>query len=503
MNLTTPLMLHAHRTPQKVCLVYQEKEYTYQSLNEEVNCYANGLIAHGIKKGDKIAVFMKNSDDFIIAAYAVWKVGAVLVPINFRLTATELSYILGQSDSVLVLADAELEDVCKEACASLALSITIAITPETFTEGLLSFRELRTNNIDEPGVTIAPLDDAEILYTSGTTGKPKGALFDHNTILNVNVAYNQIARLEEEDCYLLVAPIFHSAGMNLIFLTTMLTGGTLVVQRDFHPVEALKAIEKHKVTAFFGVSAMYNAILQVPEKSFDLSSIRFCAYGAAPMSPTLVEQSMAYFGTNQFYNYCGLTEAGPGGIFLSPEQHKTKLGAGGKSMPLTNARVVNEQMVDVVPGEIGELTLRGATLMKEYYKKPEDTKKTFVNGWLLTGDLATIDEEGFITVVDRKKDMIISGGENVYSIEVEQVINGHPQVLEAATIGVPDEQWGEVVAAVIVAKPGETVNEGELQQYCRKSLAGYKVPRKFFYVETLPRNASGKILKYHLRETIQ
>lgn len=502
MDLTVPLILHAHRTPKKVCLVYQDNEYSYQSLNEEVNRYANGLMAHGVKKGDKIAVFMKNSDDFIIAAYAIWKVGGVLVPINFRLTANELSYILNQSDSVFMLADAELEDICKEVTVQLPRLLSVAITPTATTEGFLSFRALRTDNSAETGVELSPLDDAEILYTSGTTGKPKGALFDHHTVLNVNVAYNHIARLNEEDCYLLVAPIFHSAALNLVFLTTMFSGGTLVVHRDFHPVEVLKAIEKHKVTTFFGVAAMYNAFLQVPPKTFNLSSIRFCAYGAAPMSPALIEKSMTYFGTDQFYNYCGLTEGGPGGIYLSPEQHKTNLGAGGKPMPLTNARVVNEQMEDVAPGVVGEFILRGATMIKEYYKKPEESRKTIVDGWLLTGDLATIDDEGFITIVDRKKDMIISGGENVYSVEVEQVMGGYSKIQEVTVIGLPDEHWGERVAAVIVLKPDEIMDEQELKDYCTDKLAGYKIPRQFFYVDQLPRNASGKILKYNLRESL-
>lgn len=225
-------------------------------------------------------------------------------------------------------------------------------------------------------------------------------------------------------------------------------------------------------------------------------------YGAAPMAPKLIEQSIELFGTDQFYNLCGLTEAGPGGIILYPKEHKTKLGAGGKAMFLTNVRVVNEQFQDVKAGEIGEFIIRGETVMKEYYNKPEETQKTFHNGWLLTGDMAVIDEDGYITIVDRKKDMIISGGENVYSVEIEQVLNSHPQVLEAATIGFPSERWGEVVGAVIVLKEGEVIDEEALKAFCREKLAGYKIPRQFEYVEALPRNASGKILKYRLRETL-
>ena len=316
------------------------------------------------------------------------------------------------------------------------------------------------------------------------------------------MAFIMLKRLNAEDKLLHVAPLFHSAQLNLFFTSAIMLGASSVIHRDFHPVTTLQTIQDHGITIFFGVPAMYNAMLQVPNRDiYNLSSIRTCGYGAAPMAPALVEQSMELFGTDQFYNLCGLTEAGPGGVFLSPEDHKTKLGAGGTAMFFTNIRVVNEQMEDVQPGETGEFVIKGETIMKEYYRKPEETQKTFSDGWLLTGDLATIDEDGYITIVDRKKDMIISGGENVYSVEVEQVLNSHPLVLEAATIGVPDEKWGEMVAAIIVSKNGEPIDEEEVQRYCKDRLAGYKIPKKFFYSDVLPRNASGKILKYQLRES--
>ena len=218
------------------------------------------------------------------------------------------------------------------------------------------------------------------------------------------------------------------------------------------------------------------------------------------MPPELVRKSIAAFKTDQFYNLCGLTEAGPGGIYLGPEGHKLHLGKSGKAGFLTEARVVYENGDDISPGAVGEFILRGETIMKEYYKKPEETKAAFKNGWLYTGDLATIDEEGYITLVDRKKDMIISGGENVYSAEVEVVLYEHPAILDAAIIGLPDEVWGEAVSAIIVLKEGTRIDEEELISFCRQKLAGYKVPRRIFIEKQLPRNASGKILKYQLRQ---
>ncbi|WP_342514452.1 long-chain-fatty-acid--CoA ligase [Sporosarcina sp. FSL K6-1522] len=502
MNIGTSLTINANRHPDKMAITCEGRTYSYWELNREVNQMANGLLALGLKKGDKVALFMKNSDHFVIAFYAIMKAGLVAVPVNFRLTAGETSYIVEQSESAAVICDAEFEAVIADVKHKVK-GLQHVIVQETATSpGHVTWDAVKSVDTSEPDVVVLSTDDAEIMYTSGTTGQPKGALFDHQRIINVNMGVIMGVEMTKNDRVIHLAPLFHSAQLNLYLLTGIMLGMSTVIFRDFHPVKVLETIEEHQITFFFAVPAMYNALLQVPTASnYDVSSIRTCMYGAAPMAPALIEKSMELFGTDQFYNLCGLTEGGPGGVYLSPEGHKTKLGAGGKALFFTNVRVVNEQMEDVKPGETGEFIIKGETVMKEYYRKPEETKKTFYDGWLLTGDLATIDEDGDITLVDRKKDMIISGGENVYSVEVEQVLNSHPQVLEAATIGLPDEKWGEIVGAVIVLKEGETIDEEELQNYCRTKLAGYKIPRKFMYTDVLPRNASGKILKYQLRES--
>ena len=503
MNLATSLTLNVNRHPGKMCITCEDRIYTYREFNEEVNRLANGLLSLGIEKGEKVALFMKNSDHFAIGLYAIWKAGLTVVPINFRLTALETRYILEQSDCIAVFCDGDLEETMAKAADGLHELKHIVVNSASPSERHLSWNSVISNDSSEPNVLVLNTDNAEILYTSGTTGKPKGALFDHQRILNVNMAFIMLKRLNADDKLLHIAPLFHSAQLNLFFIPAIMLGASSVIHRDFHPVTSLREIENSGITIFFGVPAMYNAMLQVPDREkYDMSSIRSCSYGAAPMAPALVEQSMKLFGTDRFFNLCGLTEAGPGGVFLSPEDHKTKLGAGGTAMFFTNIRVVNDRMEDVKPGETGEFVIKGETVMKEYYRKPEETQKTFSDGWLLTGDLATIDEEGYITIVDRKKDMIISGGENVYSVEVEQVLNSHPQVLEAATIGLPDEKWGEMVVAIVVSKNGEKIEEEEIYRYCRDHLAGYKVPKKIFYSDALPRNASGKILKYQLRESI-
>ncbi|MBM7647718.1 feruloyl-CoA synthase [Bacillus ectoiniformans] len=498
MNIGYYLSLNSRRIGEKPAIYCDQKMYTYKELNDEVNSLANGLLQLGISKGEKVALLMKNSDQFVIAFYAAAKIGAVIVPINFRLVASEVHYILGQSDSSAVIYDEEFREIAKEASVGID-SVRYLIVNGWESEGERSITSLLSGQLKEPKVTVTWEDDLEILYTSGTTGRPKGALFDHRRILNVNMAIAVGLRMHAEDRLLHLAPLFHSAQLNLFLITGIYLGATHVIHREFEPVTTLEAIEKHRITLFFGVPAMYNFLLQVP-KNYELSSVERCAYGAAPMAPELIRKSMEMFQTDKFYNLCGLTEAGPGGILLLPHEHQTKMGSGGKAFALTEARVINELMEDAPDHAVGELVLRGETIMKEYYKKPDETKKALQGGWLHTGDLATRDEDGYITLVDRKKDMIISGGENVYSIEVEQVLYEHPAVLEAAAIGVPDETWGEMVAAVVVLKQGEQVMEDELQSFCRKHLAGYKIPRVFFFTEALPRNASGKVLKYHLRD---
>jgi acyl-CoA synthetase (AMP-forming)/AMP-acid ligase II len=494
------LAQNARNFPERFAVDCEGRTYTYGELNRAVNRLAHGLISLGIKKGEKVALFMKNSDYFMISFFAIAKIGAVVVPVNFRLMPDEIQYIFSQSDTVLVLFDSEFEDTINTAKKGTGVEHAIIIGNSSKKENLL-YNNILSHNENEPEVEIFEHDDLEILYTSGTTGRPKGALFDHNKIFKVSLTMLVNMELKKDEHFLHLAPLFHSAQLNLFMIAGVILGGRHYIHRDFHPVSALQAIQEHKITHLFAVPAMYNFMLQVPNVTdYDLSSIRRCGYGAAPMPPELVRKSIKAFKTDQFYNLCGLTEAGPGGIYLDPEGHKLHLGKSGKSGFLTEARVVYENGEDISPGAVGEFILQGETIMKEYYKKPEETKAALKNGWLYTGDLATIDEDGYITLVDRKKDMIISGGENVYSAEVEVVLYEHPAILDAAIIGLPDEVWGEAVTAVVVLKEGAAFDEQELISFCRQKLAGYKVPRRIFIEQQLPRNASGKILKYQLRK---
>jgi feruloyl-CoA synthase len=499
-NIGAYLSQNARKFPDKLAIVCEGRAYTYKQFNDEVNRLANGLGKLGLQKGDKIALMMKNSDYFVFSFFAAAKAGAVVVPINFRLTSSEVQYILKQSDTALLFCDNEFEETAACALMDTHVKNVVTIEPPKM-PGHLSYREVLTNNANEPDIQINEHDDLEILYTSGTTGRPKGALFDHRRVLNVGLTMMVNMGLGLKERFLHIAPLFHSAQLNLFLVSGVVLGGAHIIHRDFHPVQALQAIQDYSITHFFGVPAMYHFLLQVPDADqYDLSSIRRCGYGAAPMAPELVRQSMKLFNTDQFYNLCGLTEAGPGGVVLDPDGHRHHLGKGGKPAFLTEARVVDETGHDVRPHAVGEFIVRGETIMKEYYKKPEETTRALKDGWLYTGDLAAIDEQGFITLVDRKKDMIISGGENVYSIEVEQVLYEHPHISEAAIIGLPDPVWGEAVCAVIVPRNGTDIDEQDVKSFCRQKLAGYKIPRRLFIERELPRNASGKILKYQLRQ---
>jgi acyl-CoA synthetase (AMP-forming)/AMP-acid ligase II len=504
MNLIQALERNGRNNPDKKAIIFEDKVYTYKEYNEEVNSIANALVAYGVKKGDKIAMMMKNSDQFAFVFYAILKAGAVVVPVNFRLTSKEAGYIINNSDSVIVFADEDLaETVEKAADGNEKVQLQI-VTGSNARENQLQLNSFRSSLVENPDVEVLESDDAEILYTSGTTGLPKGVVLDHHAVIHVALGNTIMFKMGTEDNLIHLAPLFHCAQLNLFLVPGTMLGCTQVIRKEFHPVQTLKDIDEHKISLFFGVPTMYNFLLQVPNRDqYELSSVTRCGYGAAPMPVALLNQAMDLFGTDQFFNMCGQTEGGPGGVFLTPEQHKMKLGASGKANYGTDARIVDENGEDVKPGEVGEFVIQTESVMKGYYKNPEETKKALKNGWLHTGDLAKYDEDGFITLVDRKKDMIISGGENVYSTEVEHVLYKHSAILEAAVIGVPHEVWGETVAAVVVPKEGKSIDHEELEQFCREELAGYKVPRVFYEISQLPRNASGKILKYRLRESFK
>jgi fatty-acyl-CoA synthase/feruloyl-CoA synthase len=345
-------------------------------------------------------------------------------------------------------------------------------------------------------------DDAEILYTSGTTGRPKGVLLDHHRVLWVGVGLSPAVGLREGDRMLHVAPFYHSAELNLFLTTGTTLGCTHVVPGVFEPAQTLELLERERIATFFGVPTMYQLLLREPSLAErDLSAWRIGMFGAAPMAPAVIERLVAALPSVELYNLCGLTEAGPGGIYLQPRDLLRKPGAGGKAIPNTEARVVDDDGRDVPAGGTGELILRGETIMKRYWNRPDATAEALRDGWLYTGDVATIDDEGYITLVDRKKDMIITGGMNVYSIEVENALLAHPDVLDCAVVSAPHELYGESIVAVVDAREGAELTLEAIRDHCRPLLADYKAPHRLV-LAPIPRNPSGKILKYQLREQV-
>ncbi|MFJ5768364.1 class I adenylate-forming enzyme family protein [Psychrobacillus sp. NPDC093180] len=502
MNIVEMLEVNALRHPKKEALIYQNRTYSYDEFNAKVNQLAHGFVKAGVKKGDKIAMFMKNSADFVFTYYAGAKIGAVLVPINFRLLSKEINYIVNQSNSSFIVADQAYEDIVLEAIKEIPSIRKQFSVPYAVNEYFTSFSNVFMENKENPSIPLNGTDDLHLLYTSGTTGFPKGALFDHDRVKYVALQFVLTLNYHTDERIMNFAPLFHCAQLTIGMLSGFYIGGTTVVYRDFDPRVILADIKKYRITSFLAVPTMHIAFINTPkDENFDFSTVEKVVYGAAPMSEDVVRKCIDYYGTDQMYSLCGQTEGGPNGIVLYPKDHQKHAGMAGKGSSLfTLVDIVNEQGKSVEPGVVGELILKGPTIMKGYYNNSEATVKAIINGWLHTGDLAMKDQDGYIQLVDRNKDMIISGGENVYSIEVENTIGMHTKVADVAVIGSPDSKWGELVTAIVVKKPSEEVTEKEIIDFTQANIARFKAPKKVIFVDTLPRNASGKLMKYQLRE---
>jgi fatty-acyl-CoA synthase len=506
------LARNARRVPDRLALVYEDVRMTYKELDKAVNRAVWALRSLGVQKGDRVALMAFNSDAFIIAYYGALKLGAIVVPTNVRLAPPELSYQLQDSGARLLLYDPSLHPVvtaalreadtqavalgAADACdgsASVSAQDTAVLHP--------TLRDLMAEAPDTPpDVTVDEWDDAQILYTSGTTGRPKGVLFDHHRIIWTGLNVLTSVGLREGERLLHVAPLYHSAELDLFLMAGTYLAATHVVMKMFDPAAVLHTMARERITAFFGVPTMYQFMLRHPDfDRVDLSAWRVGMFGAAPMPPSVVTALAERLPGVTLYNLAGLTEMGPGGVYLGGDELRTHPDAAGRPTLNTEARVVDDRFEDVKPGEVGELVLRGETLMKCYWNNPEATAEAIRDGWLLTGDLATVDEEGRIRLVDRKKDMIITGGMNVYSVEVENAVITHPSVKDCAVIGLPHRDYGETVTAVVELQPGTSLTLEELQEHCRALIADYKVPRRLI-IAPIPRNASGKILKYQLRQ---
>lgn len=480
----------SRKTPHRVALVHEGREWTYRQLRERVDRLAHALRELGVAHGDRVAYLGPNHPSFLETLFAAGAIGAVFVPLNLRLAPAELAYVLADSGArVLVAAPGHADPIGPVA----GLHTVVPIGAEY--ERLLAAAP--TDPVDAP----VTLDDlCLILYTSGTTGRPKGAMLTHGNITwnSVNVVVDMDLRSDE--VALLSAPLFHTAGLNMTCLPVLLKGGTVLLVPSFDPGQTLELVDRHRVTFMFGVPAMYNAVATAPGwATADLSSVRTLTCGGAPV-PEQTIRTYLQRGLTFVQGY-GMTETSPGALLLDADQVTAKVGSAGVPHFFTDVRVVRPDLTEAAPGEKGEIVVQGPNVMAGYWKQPEASATAMIDGWFRSGDVAVVDEDGYAFVVDRIKDMIISGGENVYPAEVEDALYAHPAVADCAVIGVPDERWGEVGRAVVMLAPGQRVDEDGLLGFLAGRLAKYKIPKSVHFVDQIPRTATGKILKKRLRET--
>ena len=495
----------ARRVPDAEALSFGDNNFTYVQLDEEVERTACALAGLGVAKGDRVALMSTNSDRFIIAFYAAHRIGAIFVPINPSSAPPEIQYLLEDSGAVLFLFDPALTTAV-DATIAKGLPSTchhvVALSEAGTHPNLLSLAA--HSNGSRPQVDIREDDDALILYTSGTTGKPKGALFDHHRSMWVSVNTIATCGMKVGDRFLHVAPLFHAAELCIMLMPGTMLGAKHVVLSGFDPMVVADKLESERITMFFGVPTMFQFLLKVPNLAQrDLSAWRTGLFGAAPMPASAVEQLVTTLPQVEFLQLCGQTEGGPGGIYSNAQQVKDRPDASGRqALPFTECKVVDTKGNEVAPGETGELLLRGETIMKGYWNKPEATAETIVDGWLHTGDVARLDADGYMTLVDRLKDMIITGGHNVYSVEVENALAAHPDIADCAIVSKPHADYGESIVAVVTPVEGATVTLEEIKEFCRERLSHYKVPHELL-IRSIPRNPSGKIMKHVIRAEMQ
>jgi len=494
----------ARKTPDNEALVFRNKRFTYREYNERVNRLANGLRTLGVNKGDKVALLFSNSNEIAEGFLAVCKLGAIVVPLNFRLVGRELVYQICNSDSIVLIFGEQYQETVNSIKDELPEIKEYISAGNSDISGFLNYEDfLASHDQSEPLVPVSEDDPAFIMYTSGTTGKPKGAVLTHKNVILSALITSIEAPGSPVEHMLCITPIFHVAAAGSL-IKMLLAGGSTIIHDQFDPDEVLETIEKEKITYMFLVPAMWIMLLENDKiNSIDKSSLQRALTGASVMPGTIKKKIMENFPNARLSDSFGQTEMSPVAVILRPEDFFRKQGSVGRPVMTIEARIVDENDNDVPQGEVGEIIYRGPTTMKEYYKNPKATAEAMRNGWFHSGDLVRADEEGFIYVVDRSKDMIISGGENIYAVEVEEVLYSHPAVLEAAVIGVPDPKWEEAVTAVLVLREGFQTTEEEIIEHCKQNLASYKKPKSVEFLDDLPKNATGKVQKFKLREKYQ
>lgn len=507
-NVGSLLAQRAFLHPDKEAFVdvHQNKRLTYHQFNANANRTAQALLGLGVKKGDRVGILMMNSPEYMEVFFAIAKIGAICVPLNIRLVADELTYIVKDSGAETLVYGQEFQQVVADIRAKGEDSTDVTnwihagsgSDTDTFA---LNFEDLKAQAHDtEPPSAGFEDDPIFIMYTSGTTGLPKGAVHTHSTVVWAAITMAATWEIRQSDRFLIALPLFH-VGALMPAVMSAYSGIAAVTTKAFDPSSYWKVIESEHITNSLMVPTILNMMLQVPEKdACDFSSLRWISIAGAPVPTSLLEASSAInLHVEQLF---GLTESCGPGCTLMRDDVSRKVGSAGKPFLLMNARVVDLDDNDVPIGTPGELVLQGKNVMREYWNLPEASAHTLRGGWLHTGDVATKDEEGFVYIVDRLKDMIISGGENIYPAELEKIIAGFPGVAQVAVIGQPDPKWGETPVVIIAPKADSKLEEKQVLDLCQGKMARYKLPKKVKFVDSLPMTPTGKVQKRILREQL-
>ncbi|MDA1348717.1 MAG: long-chain-fatty-acid--CoA ligase [Chloroflexi bacterium] len=499
---------HAREHPDAEFAVLGDRKLTYGDANEQINRLANAFSSTGIQKGDRVAVLSKNSIDYVILYYAASKAGVVPVPLNYRLTPPEWTHIINDSQARMLIASADYVqsvDTTRSELRDVGHFVSIG-GPDT--PGWTDYRGWVGGQPATPTrQSITPDDDVVQMYTSGTTGHPKGAVLTHGSLTANLGQCSPALDFRPGERVLIVAPLYHVAAAFIAFSANH-KGSSLYVYEDFDPVEVVRAMDQEKIRWALLVPAMIQACLvavpEVAQRSY--ADLRGIVYGASPIAEETLRRAAGAFKC-EFVQAFGQTELSSVATVLSPDDHRRALVgkpelllSAGRPVLGTDLRIVDEDDNPVANGTMGEIVVRGPQMMKGYWNLPDETAEAMRGGWMHTGDAGTLDDEGYVYVQDRVKDMIVSGGENVYPRMVEDVLFKHPAIADAAVIGVPDDQWGETVKAVVLLREGASATEDEIIEFCRGRMGGFQRPRSVDFVASLPRNPSGKILKRELRE---
>jgi len=506
MTLSTLLDLNANKHPDLEIVIFEDARATCSRLRDKANQRASALLSTGIEKGDHVAVLGTNCMELVETFFAIWRIGAVFVPLNFRNSPDELTYVVNHSDATSIIFQDKFEETVMKMKPSINEVQKFMIMGEGPSQDFIDFEVMTSEaSIESPAVEVKEEDTATILYTAGTTGKPKGVLATHRNWIWACLGIRILGEKfwPDRPKSLLCGPYFHTGGLGN-FLYCFFNQSPQVVLKKFDPRTALEWIEKEKINRLQGVSTTYNLILQVPDiKKYDLSSIHTLGSGAETMPDETRNRLKDVCPTAGIEEGYGMTESCGFIAARTREYTASKPYSVGFSPFTIEVRVVDEQGHDIAPNEVGEIVIRGPNIMKEYYKDPEKTADALRDGWLWTHDLGKMDEDGFLYIIERKHDMIKSGGENIYPKEVEDVLYRHPKITEAAVFGVPDPIWGQNVHAAVVLEKGKHMTVKEVVEFCKANLASFKKPKQVEFVETLPRSPIGKILRSELRKRFQ